>query len=425
MSRRKKSNMNLRRDGEEEDAYSGMPEMPLMNGICSICEEVGAEDIVLLCDNEQCPNETHLYCIKPPLTAVPVGAWYCGACSFSGTSTLLSQYFMKHEKLYARLNPQTDAQYNNWLLYLELQNVPFDLWQPASVLNQTATASEFDSSDSSLVGSLVRIRIVGVQSETVLQSSSSPSAPTVSVTQKQELKQKQKQSNTPAAVYHCGRIIDRRYNSSLKKWEHLVQFKSGGDGRNLPVIVWVRLEEHACLVSGSVVWIQSEGFPWWPGQLYQSSGLHLSLRKYEEEEKMLSSSTSATHLNNCSSRSRSSNILSTALHNTSVPIYDPVEEILCYFFGDESYASLLRYENTTNSDTADGKHKRKTFKLVDEVKGEANSNSSEYDKTTLVPTKRIVPFREKKISLNKHAVRKTFDTYTGFRALHFYFLFTN
>ena len=45
------------------------------------CDTCGSRDdahVMLLCDG--CPGARHLRCCVPPLTRVPEGAWYCGAC---------------------------------------------------------------------------------------------------------------------------------------------------------------------------------------------------------------------------------------------------------------------------------------------------------------------------------------------------------
>ncbi|CAN0328028.1 unnamed protein product, partial [Phaeothamnion confervicola] len=45
------------------------------------CEKCGLDndaDHVLLCDN--CPREFHMWCLDPPLEAVPEGDWLCPIC---------------------------------------------------------------------------------------------------------------------------------------------------------------------------------------------------------------------------------------------------------------------------------------------------------------------------------------------------------
>jgi hypothetical protein len=45
---------------------------------CVVCQRAGDEPALLLCDN--CDACTHLYCLDPPLNAVPRGAWFCAGC---------------------------------------------------------------------------------------------------------------------------------------------------------------------------------------------------------------------------------------------------------------------------------------------------------------------------------------------------------
>ncbi|HSG21073.1 MAG TPA: DDE-type integrase/transposase/recombinase, partial [Burkholderiaceae bacterium] len=49
---------------------------------CEVCRHAHDEDRMLLCD--VCNTGWHLYCLQPPLTAVPAGDWVCPACTSQG-----------------------------------------------------------------------------------------------------------------------------------------------------------------------------------------------------------------------------------------------------------------------------------------------------------------------------------------------------
>ncbi|PRP76192.1 bromodomain adjacent to zinc finger domain protein 1A-like [Planoprotostelium fungivorum] len=56
-------------DASEEDSdYDG----------CQVCRETKNANKIVLCDG--CDQGYHLYCLRPPLTRVPKGKWYCNTC---------------------------------------------------------------------------------------------------------------------------------------------------------------------------------------------------------------------------------------------------------------------------------------------------------------------------------------------------------
>ena len=64
-----------------EDAEAALAAM-----ICETCHSGQSEHILLLCDG--CNLAYHTHCLKPPLSSVPRGNWYCSDCSdvlFEGT----------------------------------------------------------------------------------------------------------------------------------------------------------------------------------------------------------------------------------------------------------------------------------------------------------------------------------------------------
>ncbi|GIL88000.1 hypothetical protein Vretimale_6366 [Volvox reticuliferus] len=58
---------------------------PSANLPCQVCKFPDEEEWMLLCDG--CGTGWHTYCLKPPLTEVPEGAWYCPRCSVNGASS--------------------------------------------------------------------------------------------------------------------------------------------------------------------------------------------------------------------------------------------------------------------------------------------------------------------------------------------------
>lgn len=51
---------------------------PVISSICAICKNKNSGTIIF-CDAESCGKAYHLQCIRPPLSSVPKGLWYCQA----------------------------------------------------------------------------------------------------------------------------------------------------------------------------------------------------------------------------------------------------------------------------------------------------------------------------------------------------------
>ncbi|GLJ04851.1 hypothetical protein SUGI_0004740 [Cryptomeria japonica] len=51
------------------------------DGVCMVCKVVPPDCDVLLCNS--CVSPWHMQCLNPPLTAVPVGDWFCPDCSIT------------------------------------------------------------------------------------------------------------------------------------------------------------------------------------------------------------------------------------------------------------------------------------------------------------------------------------------------------
>jgi len=60
---------------------------------CRKCFGKHDSDFLLLCDG--CDEESHTYCLSPPLTMIPFDSWYCGVCIAAGKDT--EEAFMMDE----------------------------------------------------------------------------------------------------------------------------------------------------------------------------------------------------------------------------------------------------------------------------------------------------------------------------------------
>merc|ERR1712129_459648 len=60
-------------------------EMRLSDPQCMGCDGMSDEENFLLCDNDKFekPHGCHIYCLDPPLDAVPDNEWYCPKCDGS------------------------------------------------------------------------------------------------------------------------------------------------------------------------------------------------------------------------------------------------------------------------------------------------------------------------------------------------------
>lgn len=226
---------------------------------CAICKGREDEDMILLCDG--CDLEIHMYCLKPIITEVPEGAWYCPACDPDGTTTVLERYLHSHTASRIDFMKSNKLPYREWLAVQQHNLLPLPLWSPFllpafSASQLPLVPPKFDSSSESLIGCSVRL-ILPEQEQ-----------------------------------YHTGRIIDRRKeilkgggnglcndnnddnkdddnndviddgddddeegsgsHKGEERWLHLVLFKSGVDDRARSISKWICLQEHRCLVGASV-----------------------------------------------------------------------------------------------------------------------------------------------------------------------------
>ena len=155
--------------------------------ICSVCGGNEEEDLVLLCDGDGCTNEIHMYCLKPIVTVVPEGDWYCPVCDINGTTLHLENMLRCHEKSFQSGLLKNKDEYLQYLTCLQQKYYPLKMWRPNLLDNRVS--SEFNVSSPELVGMPLK-----VYNEVDDQS-------------------------------HTGRIISCQHDHILDRWLHLVQFR--------------------------------------------------------------------------------------------------------------------------------------------------------------------------------------------------------
>jgi len=183
---------------------------------CVICGGIENEDLIILCDGPNCPRETHMYCLKPPLLAVPEGNWYCDVCDPLGTTKHLQDYFHQHEKLFSILLPKTKEDYHLYLQCLQGNTKSWEEWRLKDILLEEGE-NQGDNEES------VKIPL----------SSSSSSSINNKMLFKDEFDSsvveligcKLHLYCTIDERFHTGRIIHRRYQPVFQCYEHLIHFK--------------------------------------------------------------------------------------------------------------------------------------------------------------------------------------------------------
>ena len=219
---------------------------------CTICGGSEDEDLVLVCDGVDCTNEVHLYCLSPPLYKIPENEWFCPQCNVNGEVERMKTYLQSFLDISS--NPYIDdAAQGNYFKRLEIlqQNrLPFSSFKSYSTQNQiNSIISEFASNDENLIGSLIAIK-----------------------------------DYSTWAIY-TGRILHRKKDIKyVNRWEHLIQFKSGTEGRNNSCMIWLCLDEIPCTVAVSVVWARIQGYPWWPALKTVRSAMDIVESKLQTNE---------------------------------------------------------------------------------------------------------------------------------------------
>jgi hypothetical protein len=170
---------------------------------CYVCGGIEDEDLILLCDGNNCKREVHMFCLWPALYKVPEGDWLCDLCDPKGSSIYLQQHLESVEKTRKTVTPQTAEDYK---LYIANNVVPWSEWSPVlfplppqedqqgeheqvEQLSLQQIKGEFDPQAADLIGCKLRVY------------------------------------SRPDQRYHTGRILGRRKDDQLGRIEHFVLFK--------------------------------------------------------------------------------------------------------------------------------------------------------------------------------------------------------
>jgi hypothetical protein len=194
--------------------------MPTTNEICVKCmkttEPEGTHDEVIICDCGDC--EYHMGCIN--LKKIPEGSWICPSCE--RCNQILPSYLNKHDIKVEELCKEEDESiriisYKQWLRNLAEDYVLTEIWKPCmfdDIDINIDLPNEIDTSDIHLIGSSITIEYL-------------------------------------THIFH-GRIIDVKYDDYLKRYLHLIQFKSGINLRIIPFNHWICLNEHNIIMYGEL-----------------------------------------------------------------------------------------------------------------------------------------------------------------------------
>jgi hypothetical protein len=82
-------------DEEEEEEGEEEEEEVVDDAPCEVCGKSGDDDKAILC--ETCDGAFHMYCLSPPLHAVPEGDWFCAKCSDAMKASLNQEVVVKKE----------------------------------------------------------------------------------------------------------------------------------------------------------------------------------------------------------------------------------------------------------------------------------------------------------------------------------------
>ena len=71
----------------EDSSYSLSTNETNQTTFCDICHRGDREHVLLMCSRANCKGAAHCDCLSPPLSTVPEGDWFCGACTILGVHT--------------------------------------------------------------------------------------------------------------------------------------------------------------------------------------------------------------------------------------------------------------------------------------------------------------------------------------------------
>jgi hypothetical protein len=130
---------------------------------------------------------------------------------------------------------------------------------------------------------------------------------------------------------------------------------SGADGRNCPLEQWLCLDEHPCLVGGTVKWAKVPEYAWWPALEFYQSGVEIVARRqlnagtqeYDDEEERVNndnvegiSSQQGPLLQGGVAQTDEVAGNASPLKATTVKQPNKARKMLFYFFSDDTYSLL-------------------------------------------------------------------------------------
>ncbi|XP_056646054.1 E3 ubiquitin-protein ligase UHRF1-like [Diorhabda sublineata] len=86
--------------------------MKCRNCGCKICHGKENWESIILCD--ECDDEYHIYCLKPPLTEVPSEDWYCPSCKVDDSKIVKRGEKVKLSKKRANMASKTTTCTRDW-----------------------------------------------------------------------------------------------------------------------------------------------------------------------------------------------------------------------------------------------------------------------------------------------------------------------
>ncbi|KAG7398086.1 PHD and RING finger domain-containing protein 1 [Phytophthora boehmeriae] len=77
------NDVDMVEESAEEEGHDEDEDEDAEQTVCEVCKVSENEGQIILCDG--CDAEFHIYCLNPPLPAIPDGDWWCPKCSTSRT----------------------------------------------------------------------------------------------------------------------------------------------------------------------------------------------------------------------------------------------------------------------------------------------------------------------------------------------------
>lgn len=81
----------------------------LAHVICEVCNTGQDEDLLLICENQDCQRNFHTYCLRPRLSVVPLGRWVCRDCSRARREQQRTTTTARRPQPHARVNSSSST----------------------------------------------------------------------------------------------------------------------------------------------------------------------------------------------------------------------------------------------------------------------------------------------------------------------------